>query len=114
MYLKKRDRLTILDAEEAEAMACREGIAMAARWPDFPMVETHSAVVADKQKSREEDRSLAWSILQEARLHMVDLCSLDVVKISRCQNNVAHELAHFGSGRSQVFFWVLFLILSCR
>jgi len=31
MYLKKRDRLTILDAEEAEAMACREGIAMTAR-----------------------------------------------------------------------------------
>ena len=61
-------------------------------------------MVADKLKSREQDRSLVWLILQEARLHMVDLCSLDVVKISRCQNNVAHELVHFGSGRSQVFF----------
>lgn len=25
---------------------------------------------------------------------MEDLCSLEVVKISRSQNNVAHELAH--------------------
>ena len=37
---------------------------------------------------------------------MMDLCSLQVVKISRNQNNVAHELAHFAlrSSRSQVFF----------
>ena len=40
---------------------------------------------------------------------MMDLCSLQVVKISkisRSQNNVAHELAHFAlrSDRSQVFF----------
>ena len=42
----------------------------------------------------------------EARRDMMDLCSLQVVKISRNQNNVAHELAHFAlrSSRSQVFF----------
>ena len=69
-------------------------IARAARWPDLPMMlETDCTVVA-------------WSILHEARHTMEDLRSLEVVKISRSQNNVAHELAHFAlrSGSSQVFF----------
>ena len=48
---------------------------------------------------------MAWSILHEALQAMEDLHSLEVVKISRSQNNVAHELAHFAlrSGSSQVF-----------
>ena len=80
---------------------------MAARWPDLPMVlETDCAVIAEKLKSKEKDRSVAWSILHEALQAMEDLHSLEVVKISRSQNNVAHELAHFAlrSGSSQVFF----------
>jgi hypothetical protein len=40
------------DAEEAKVVAYCEGIALAARWPDGPMVlETDSAVVAAKLKS---------------------------------------------------------------
>jgi hypothetical protein len=37
---------------------------------------------------------------------MEGLCSLEIAKISRNQNNVAHELPHFAirSGLSQVFF----------
>jgi len=37
---------------------------------------------------------------------MEELCRLEIVKISRSQNNVAHELAHFAirSGCSEVFF----------
>jgi len=94
------------DAEEGEVAACREGIVMAARWPDLPMViETDCAAVVERLKSKEQDRSVTWSLIHEARLATEDLCSLDVVKI-RSQNNVAHELAHFAirSGRSQVFF----------
>ena len=45
---------------------------------------------------------------------MEELCRFEIVKISRSQNNVAHELAHFAirSGRSEVFF-LLFLSLFC-
>jgi ribonuclease HI len=95
------------DAEEAEVVACCEGIALAARWPDVPMVlETDSAVVAAKLKSSVMDRSVGWSIVREVRMYMEELFSLDIVKISRSQNYVAHELAHLAirSGRSEVFF----------
>ena len=101
--------------EEAEAVACREGIVLAARWPDVPMMlETDCAVVAAKLKSNVQDRSIGWSLIREARMAMEDLCRLEIAKISRSQNNVAHELAHFAikSGRSEVFFF-LFLILFC-
>ena len=95
------------DAEEAEAIACCEGIALATRWPDVPMVlETDSAVVAAKLKSNVMDRSVGWSLVQEARTNLEELCRLEIAKISRSQNNVAHELAHFAirSGRSEVLF----------
>lgn len=55
------------DAEEAEAAAYREDIAMAARWPDLPMVlQTDCSVFAEKLKSKEKDCTVAWSILNEA------------------------------------------------
>ena len=95
------------DAEEAEAAACREGITLAAQWPKTHMVlETDCAVVAAKLKNTDQDRSVGWSLVREAQIAMEELSSLDIVKIGRSQNNVAHELAHFAirSGRSEVFF----------
>ena len=72
------------DAEEAEAIACCEGISLATRWPDVPMVlETDSAVVAAKLKSNVMDRSVGWSLVQEARTNMEELWSLEMAKISR-------------------------------
>ena len=39
-------------------------------------------------------------------MKMEELCRLDIVKISRSQNNAAHRLAHFAirSSCSEVFF----------
>ena len=94
------------DAEE-EPVACREGITLAARWPETHMVlETDCVVVAAKLKNTDQDRSVGWSLVREAQIAMEELSSLDIVKIGRSQNNVAHELAHFAirSGRSEVFF----------
>ena len=88
-------------------MACREGIALAARWPDVPMfLETDYAVVAEKLRNSTQDRFLLWFTLQEATLGMEDLCRVEVLKISRDQNNVAHQLAHYAirSSSSQFFF----------
>ena len=103
------------DAEEAEAAACREGITLAARWPETHMVlETDCAVVAAKLKNTDQDRLVGWSLVHEAQIAMEELSGLEIVKIGRCHNNVAHELAHFAirSGRSEVFF-LLFLSLFC-
>lgn len=73
------------DAEEAEAIACCEGIALAVRCPDAPMVlEIDSAVVAAKLKSNLLDRSVGWSLVREARMNMEQLCRLEIAKSSRC------------------------------
>ena len=59
------------DAVEAEAVACREGIILAARWPEVPMIlETDCSVVAGKLRNR----FLIWSTIQEATVGMEDLC----------------------------------------
>lgn len=109
------------DAEEAEAAACREGIVFAARWPNVPMVlETDCAVLADKlKKTGMQDRSVAWVLVRDAWADKEELCSLEVIKISRYKNNVAHELAHYAirTGLSQVFFSSFpefFLTLACK
>ena len=95
------------DAKEAKAVAYCEGIALAAQWPDVLMVlETDSAMVAARLKSNVMDRSVGWFLGREARTNMEELCRLEIAKISRSKNNVAHELVHFAirSGRSEVFF----------
>jgi ribonuclease HI len=95
------------DAVEAEVVACREGIILAARWPEVPMIlETDCAVVVGKLRNPVQDRSLIWSTIQEATVGMEDLCRVEVLKISRAQNNTAHQLAHYAirSSSSQVFF----------
>jgi hypothetical protein len=108
------------DAEEAEAAACWEGIVFAARWPNVPMVmETDCAVLADKLKTGVQERSVAWALVRDAWVDKEELCSLDVIKISRYKNNVAHELAHYAirTGLSQVFFSAFpefVLTLACK
>ena len=103
------------DAEEAEAAACRKGITLAAQWPKTHMVlKTDCDVVAAKLNNTDQDRSVGWSLVHESQIAMEELSGLDIVKIGRCHNNVAHELAHFTirSGHSEVFF-LLFLSLFC-
>jgi len=52
------------DAEEAEAVACCEGITLAARWPDIPMtLETDCAWIVDSLKNQRHDLSINWSTL---------------------------------------------------
>nr|AWA45125.1 UPI0001A83545 related cluster [Saccharum spontaneum] len=72
------------DTEEAEVFACCEGIALAARWSDVPMVlETNSVVVSAKLKSSVMDQLVGWSLVREARTNMEELFRLEIVKISR-------------------------------
>ena len=65
------------------------------------------------------DRSSIWQIIEEAQEVGGQLRRLELVKISRVQNNLAHELAQFSitSRESQCFFacfpeWVH--TLSCK
>jgi ribonuclease HI len=84
------------DAEEAEAMACLEGLRAAARWPDRVIIlESDCSTVVGKLREAVLDRSLVGTVTCDALDATKDLMAVRFVKISREQNKVAHELAHF-------------------
>jgi ribonuclease HI len=80
------------DAEEAEARACLEGANMALRWPDIPMtLESDCQTVVSKLHAAGRDRSILWQFIDETRAVGSQLCKLEIIKISREQNNLAHN-----------------------
>jgi ribonuclease HI len=99
------------DAEEAEAMACLEGVHMALRCPDVPMIlESDCQSVVTKIQTKEHNRSSIWQVIKETWEVGAQLRSFKAVKINRAQNNLTHELAQFAirSRECQAFFFCLF------
>ena len=78
--------------EEAEAAACLEGIPLATRWPDTPMIleaDCHSVVVKRREAQEQEARPLAGVAAHpESTQESQKLQSLRVVKVGRAQNEV--------------------------
>jgi ribonuclease HI len=86
------------DAEEAEVLACLEGVHMALRWPEIPMIlESDCQTVVAKFHIKGCDRSALWNVFVEMHDVGSQLCKLEVIKISRDHNNMTHELACFAS-----------------
>jgi ribonuclease HI len=82
------------DAEEAEAMACLEGLRAASRWPDQVVIlESDCLTVLGKLREEGPDRSLIGPVTCDAIEATKDLMAVSFAKISREQNKVAHELA---------------------
>jgi hypothetical protein len=56
------------------------------------------------------DRSILWQFIDETRAMGSQLCKLEFFKISREQNNLAHELAQFAISFKdcQCFFLLVF------
>uniref|UniRef100_K3ZFI0 RNase H type-1 domain-containing protein n=1 Tax=Setaria italica TaxID=4555 RepID=K3ZFI0_SETIT len=83
------------DVEEAEALACLEGIRMAARWADRDMVlVADCSTIIDKLRKGGMDRSQVAPVIMDALHEGQQLRSLIFMKIGTEQNKVAHELAH--------------------
>jgi hypothetical protein len=61
------------------------------------------------------DGSTLWNVFVEMHDVGSQLCKLEVIKISRDQNNMAHELARFASSsrECQCFFLLVFQSGSC-
>jgi hypothetical protein len=100
------------DAKEAEARVCLEGANMALRWPDIPMVLSQIA-------KRWCPSRIIWQFIDETRAVGAQVCKLEIIKISRKQNNLAHELVQFAISFKdcQCFFscfpeWII--SLSCK
>src|SRR5438128_1553841 len=80
------------NADEAEASACLEGIRLAGRWQDRPMIlESDCTAVVTYIQAGSAACSVVAPVIHEA----VEECwLLRVQKIGREQNKVAHVLAH--------------------
>lgn len=108
------------DAEEAEALACLEGVRMGARWPSKKMIlESDNASVIMMLRENSTNRSARAPVLLDVAKEKAYLMSLDFVKIGREQNNLAHELAQRAkkSGESRVWlgdFPVCLVTLACK
>lgn len=89
------------DAEEAEAAACLDGILLAGRWPDKPvLLESDCASVVAKVLAT-EDRSLVGAIIKDVKWEAALYPGFEMVKVERKQNRVAHELAQVACRLSQ-------------
>jgi ribonuclease HI len=83
------------DAEEAEAMACLEGVKLANLWPDQEVVvESDCALVVGKLCDDCVDRSLVTSIMGDILTEKARMCGVSFKCIRREQNKLVHELAH--------------------
>jgi ribonuclease HI len=90
------------DAEEAEAMACLEGVKLGRRWPDCPIVlESDCSQIIDKLQAGSLDRSLVAPIVCDVVMECSLLLSVSFSKVRREQNKAAHELAQLAM-RSEV------------
>jgi ribonuclease HI len=82
------------DAEEAEALACLEGIVLGSCWPDHEVIlESDCSQLIDKLQVR--DSSLVAPIICDILKESSTLNSVRFSKVRREQNKVAHELAQF-------------------
>ncbi|GJN31008.1 hypothetical protein PR202_gb19362 [Eleusine coracana subsp. coracana] len=81
-------------AEEAELMACKEGIRLAIQWCEGPLIlETDCVNCVSPMTWRDLSQSHLSAILQDINDMKVELQELRVTSVKREQNSIAHELA---------------------
>jgi ribonuclease HI len=92
-------------AEEAEILACLEGIRYLAANPHHQgILESDCARVVDVLSSVAQDRSTSWSLFLEAKAILNLLHEVRVQKVSRVSNSVAHDLAQLGKRECGVLY----------
>lgn len=120
MLMACRTLANCRDAEEAEALACLDGIRMGAVWPEREFVmETDCAQVLEMLRMAGVNRSVYASIIHDTLLEAAQLSRVVFSKIGREQNNLAHELAHraLSSGECRVWlgdFLESLISLACK
>jgi ribonuclease HI len=80
-------------AEEAETIACLEGIRYLAAHPQKPgILEMDCSRLVAVLEAMELDRSAHWSLLLEAKTLLEVLPQVRLSRVSRVSNKVAHDL----------------------
>jgi hypothetical protein len=85
------------DAEEAEALACLEGLKFADHWPNQIRVEleTDYANIVMKIQRNTRDCSVLLAIVGFIKEGMTRRRACQIQKIWRDHNRIAHNLAHY-------------------
>jgi ribonuclease HI len=84
-------------AEEAEMIACLEGIRYLAAYPQIPgILETDCSRLVAALEAVELDRSAHWSLILEAKSLLEVLPRVKLRRVSRVSNRVAHDLEQLG------------------
>ncbi|GJN16365.1 hypothetical protein PR202_gb03348 [Eleusine coracana subsp. coracana] len=82
------------DAEEAELLACREGLHLAIQWVAAPVIlETDCLLVTNMLKARFGDRSSKAMMVRDVKELINELREVEILHCKRDQNRVSHLLA---------------------
>ncbi|CAN6252434.1 unnamed protein product [Urochloa humidicola] len=93
-------------AEEAEAVACLEGIQLVLEYVKKPTIlESDCAAVVSSLLAPSVDRARCSHIIQETRACMELLPGISIKKIRRECNRVAHELAQLAKRTIHCAVW---------
>ncbi|CAN6163831.1 unnamed protein product [Urochloa humidicola] len=93
-------------AEDAELMACKEGLTLARNWFQGPLVlETDSTSCIALLKNAERDRSRLAAVVQDSKELMKELGQVKISKGTRDQNKIAHELAQHARRANSSAVW---------
>ncbi|GJM87763.1 hypothetical protein PR202_ga03753 [Eleusine coracana subsp. coracana] len=82
------------DAEEAELLACREGLNLAIQWVAAPVIfETDSLLVSNMLKAMFGDRSSKAMMVRHVNDLINKLREIEILHCKRDQNKVSHLIA---------------------
>jgi hypothetical protein len=92
-------------AEEAEVLACLEGLRYLAANPQRPgILDTDCSRIVTVLEAMDMDRSAHWSLFLEARTRLDMLPQVKLSRVGRECNRVAHDLAQLGKRECGVLF----------
>ena len=94
------------DAVEAEALACLEGLRLAAQWVQGSIILESDCAQVIQAMQQKEDRSALRFILEVAKDQAQVLVDWRITKVKRESNLVAHELAHFARRSMHSAVWL--------
>lgn len=101
-----KDLQALRDAEEAETLACMEGLMLAADWcPQMAVLETDNCTIASMMTTRSGERSSLKFIIDEAVTAGNRLPEWTIVHKGRESNRVAHELAQLAKRNRHSAVW---------
>lgn len=94
------------NAEETEALACREGILLATECEHLPAIlESDCSMVIQYLKEAKTMRPACHSIIQEAIEAASRLPELELCHVKRERNRVSNELAHLAKRLDHSAMW---------